>query len=256
MQKMNHWLYPPLIAHRGAGKIAPENTLAAIEIGSCYGYSMFECDVRLSSDGIPFLLHDHTLDRTTNAHSLGLPNSAWQAWSALSAVDAGSWHDPIFAGQPLLRLEQLASHCIANHLMVNLELKPYPGDEHRCGSTVAQLAQKLWEEQTAMPLLSSFQASALAAAQQTAPLLPRALLVDASMHNAIYTKLEQAKELACVAVVYHHSLWTPQTISQAKDAGFKCLTYTVNNAAQAAQLLDWGLDGIITDAIDTIAPNL
>ena len=62
------WPYPRWIAHRGAGKLAPENTLPAFELGARFGYRMFECDVKLSADGVPFLLHDATLQRTTNAN--------------------------------------------------------------------------------------------------------------------------------------------------------------------------------------------
>ena len=64
------WPYPRWIAHRGAGKLAPENTLAAFKLGASLGYRMFECDVKLSADGVPFLLHDATLDRTTNGHGV------------------------------------------------------------------------------------------------------------------------------------------------------------------------------------------
>jgi glycerophosphoryl diester phosphodiesterase len=60
------WHYPTHIAHRGAGKLVPENTLAAFKLGYAHGYRMFECDVKLSSDGVAYLLHDATLERTTN----------------------------------------------------------------------------------------------------------------------------------------------------------------------------------------------
>ena len=66
------WPYPRWIAHRGAGKLAPENTLTAFRLGAQHGYRMFECDAKLSADGVPFLMHDATLDRTTNgAQALG-----------------------------------------------------------------------------------------------------------------------------------------------------------------------------------------
>ncbi|MCX8517175.1 MAG: glycerophosphodiester phosphodiesterase family protein, partial [Rhodoferax sp.] len=61
------WPYPRWIAHRGAGKLAPENTLAAFRLGASHGYRMFECDAKLSADGVPFLMHDAELQRTTNA---------------------------------------------------------------------------------------------------------------------------------------------------------------------------------------------
>ena len=91
------WPYPRWIAHRGAGKLAPENTLAAFRLGAQHGYRMFECDAKLSADGVPFLLHDATLERTTNGRGTGgeLP------WSALAQLDAGSWHSRAYAGEPL-----------------------------------------------------------------------------------------------------------------------------------------------------------
>ena len=66
------WPYPRWVAHRGAGKLAPENTLSAFRLGASHGYRMFECDVKLSADGVPFLLHDATLTRTTNASNQAL----------------------------------------------------------------------------------------------------------------------------------------------------------------------------------------
>ncbi|WP_341649744.1 glycerophosphodiester phosphodiesterase family protein [Thauera humireducens] len=68
------WPYPRWIAHRGAGQLAPENTLAAFRLGHAHGYRMFECDVRLSADGVPFLLHDDVLDRTTDGKGV---SPAW-----------------------------------------------------------------------------------------------------------------------------------------------------------------------------------
>src|SRR5258706_12150430 len=82
------WPYPRWIAHRGAGKLAPENTLAAFRLGAAHGYRMFECDVKLSADGVAFLLHDATLERTTS----GQGTASRLAWSELARLDAGAWH--------------------------------------------------------------------------------------------------------------------------------------------------------------------
>src|SRR6187402_1183985 len=102
---MANWPYPRWVAHRGAGKLAPENTLAAFRLGASHGYRMFECDVKLSSDGVPFLLHDSTLKRTTDAKSRLPDNSSPTAgdhpWDVLALLDAGSWHSPAFAAEPL-----------------------------------------------------------------------------------------------------------------------------------------------------------
>ena len=78
---------PLWVAHRGAGKLAPENTLAAFRLGAAHGYRAFECDVKLSSDGVPFLLHDATLERTTDGAGI----AGERAWGvlALSAMEGG-----------------------------------------------------------------------------------------------------------------------------------------------------------------------
>src|SRR3954454_10260197 len=103
--RMQAWPYPRWIAHRGAVKLARENTLAAFRLGASHGYRMFECDAKLSADGVPFLMHDSTLERTTNGLAvLGQGASVTAGdhpWSALSQLDAGSWHSRAFAGEPL-----------------------------------------------------------------------------------------------------------------------------------------------------------
>ena len=91
------WPYPRWIAHRGAGTLAPENTLAAFRVGASHGYRMFECDVKLSRDGVPFLLHDDTLERTTDLSALPLgaaPVAGHHPWQALSELDAGAGTAP------------------------------------------------------------------------------------------------------------------------------------------------------------------
>src|SRR5690606_33557813 len=94
-QSRPEWPYPALIAHRGAGRHAPENTLAAFRLGAHHGFMMMEYDVKLSRDGVALLLHDDTLDRTSNTQG----NAADHTWAELAAVDAGSWHSAEYAGE-------------------------------------------------------------------------------------------------------------------------------------------------------------
>ena len=68
MQTLPPWPYPRLVAHRGAGSLAPENTLAAMRVGASFGYKMVEFDAKLSQDQVAILLHDADLERTTNGH--------------------------------------------------------------------------------------------------------------------------------------------------------------------------------------------
>lgn len=249
-----HWPYPQRIAHRGAGKLAPENTLAAFRLGAHYGYRMFECDVKLSADGVPFLLHDATLQRTTNARAqLGTGNSAVAGehpWAALAQLDAGSWHSRAFAGEPLPTLDNIAAFCLRNGYCLNLEIKPTPGTERHTGEVVAQHAARLWKDAAVPPLLTSFAVEALEGARDQQPQLPRGLLLE-----RLWTGwLETALTLGCQAVVCHYSLWDRSSVTQAKSAGFRCLSYTVNDEWAAQYLADLGTDGFITDRVDLFSP--
>jgi glycerophosphoryl diester phosphodiesterase len=240
------WPYPRWIAHRGAGKLAPENTLAAFRTGAAYGYRMFECDEKLSSDDVPFLLHDSTLARTTS----GQGTAGELSWHALSQLDAGSWHSRTFAGEPLPTLEAVARFCQHNGHLLNIEIKPAPGIERHTGEVVAAAAACLWQDQAVPPLLTSFQPEALQGALATAPALPRGLLLD-----TLWTGwLETALTLDCVAVVCNQAEWDHSSITQAKSAGFRCLSYTVNDEWAAQRLIALGVDGIITDRVDLFAP--
>jgi glycerophosphoryl diester phosphodiesterase len=240
------WPYPRWIAHRGAGKLAPENTLAAFKLGASHGYRMFECDVKLSADGQAFLLHDATLERTSN----GLGTAGECDWTVLSQLDAGSWHSAPFAGEPLPQLASIAQYCLDNGHLLNIEIKPSPGQEAVTGSAVANLAAGLWAEAAIPPLLTSFQVASLAAARDAQPQLPRGLLLDEMSAGWLATALE----LGCVAVVLNYRLWDQATVAQAKRAGLRTLSYTVNDEAAAQKLIDLGTDGLITDRVDLFRP--
>jgi glycerophosphoryl diester phosphodiesterase len=240
------WPYPRWIAHRGAGKAAPENTLAAFKLGASHGYRMFECDVKLSADDVPFLLHDATLERTSNGKGI----AGDQTWRELSKLDAGSWHSAAFAGEPLPTLEVIARYCLDHHYLLNIEIKPTPGHDAATGSAVADAAATLWSAAAVPPLLTSFSPEALEAAQTAQPQLPRGLLLD-----KLWTGwLETALRLGCVAVICQHTLWDESSVLQAKSAGFRCLSYTVNDEASAQRLINLGTDGIITDRVDFFDP--
>ena len=241
------WPYPQWIAHRGAGKLAPENTLAAFRLGAQHGYRAFECDAKLSADGVPFLLHDATLERTTSATG---PASR-QVWRELSRLDAGGWHSPGFAGEPLPSLEAVAAYCIGNGFALNIEIKPTPGNETATGRVVAAEAERLWSGQVIPPLLSSFSLVALDAAREAAPRLPRALLLD-TLRDGWFA---EANALGCVAVVTHFRLMDAALLARLHANAMHGLVYTVNDPAEAQRLLALGVDGLITDAVDLFSPD-
>jgi glycerophosphoryl diester phosphodiesterase len=246
MPELKPWPYPRWVAHRGAGKLAPENTLAAFRLGAAHGYRMFECDAKLSADGVAFLMHDAELDRTTNGHGIG----GEQPWSALSQLDAGGWHSRAFAGEPLATLENLARFCLASNHLLNIEIKPTPGTERETGEAVARQAGRLWQDAAIPPLLTSFQVESLKGAQAVAPDLPRGLLLDKLWAGW----LEAATGLECAAIVCNHKLWDAGTVAQVHGAGMRALSYTVNDEQAAQRLIALGTDGIITDRVDLFSP--
>ncbi len=238
------WPYPSLVSHRCGGTLAPENTLPGFDVCLQYGCTMVEFDAKLSADDHVFLLHDDTLERTTN----GRGPAADASWDALARLDAGSWHGASYAGVQLPSLAAVAARCARDGILANIEIKPCPGRDAHTGTLVARSAATLWQSMTP-PLLSSFSIEALAAARIAAPELPRGMLFDALPHDW----LAIASELECVSVhVNHHHLTEPQAAA-IRAAGLHLLTYTVNDAARAQQLMQWGVDMICTDRIDLLS---
>jgi glycerophosphoryl diester phosphodiesterase len=228
--------------------LAPENTLAAFRHGASFGYTMFECDVKLSADGVPFLLHDASLQRTTNSRGIaGNLN-----FGELAQLDAGSWHSRSFAGEAIASFENIARYCLNNGFFLNVEIKPTPDTDRPTGEIVAAYAQHLWASASVPPLLTSFKTEALEGAAKSAPQLPRGLLIDSLMDGW----LDKAKSLGCVAVVLDHALWNLDTVAAAQSAGLRTLSYTVNDDWAARRLLALGTDGIITDRVDLFSPAI
>ena len=238
------WPYPRLAAHRGAGRLAPENTLAAFRLGYAHGYRMAELDAKLSADGVAFLLHDDTLDRTTD----GKGRADALDWRQLSLLDAGAWHSPAYAGEPLATLATVARWSRAHEVAINVEIKPTKGRERETGAAIALDAATLWSGAPVMPLLSSFSEAALEAAREAAPDLPRALLGD-RLPGDWRARVER---LGCIAVDLDHSLITEERADRFRAAGLRIVAWTVNDPARVAELLGWGVDTVITDAVDAI----
>lgn len=238
------WPYPAIVAHRGGGALAPENTLAAIDVGASHGHKMIEFDAKLSQDGEIFLLHDDTLERTTNGWGV----AGELSWDKLVGLDAGGWYSKKFVGERLPTLSEVATRCKQYGLAANIEIKPTTGLEVITGQVVAQAAAQLWRDHPVAPLLSSFSYTALAAAQRAVPELPRGLLLDEWDDDW----LALTRDLECVSIHLNHALLDAARVQQLRDAGLRILVYTVNDPARARDLLTWGVDCICTDRIDLI----
>ncbi|MFN0186939.1 MAG: glycerophosphodiester phosphodiesterase [Aquabacterium sp.] len=240
------WPLPRWIAHRGAGKLAPENTLAAFRLGAQYGYRAFECDVKLSADGVPYLMHDATLDRTTS----GSGPAADLSWDRLSRLDAGSWHGRSHAGEPLPSFEAVARYCLCNQFELDLEIKPIPGTEEHTGAVVAAEVMRLWHGEQRRPMLSTFKPAALQGAMEREPGLQRALLLDELWDGWDAA----AQRLGCSAIITDFQMMDAALIQHLHARGWAAGVYTVNEPADAARMVGLGVAGIVTDAVDRFSP--
>ncbi|QRX83461.1 glycerophosphodiester phosphodiesterase [Glaciimonas sp. PAMC28666] len=261
MKKTTLWPYPKIVAHRGGGTMAPENTLAGIRCGLSHGYRAVEFDVMLSSDGIPVLMHDPVLGRTVRG--MGKVNHLTAA--QLTVMDAGSWFGPAFAGEPVCTFERAIRFCQQNDIWMNVEIKPAEGCEVETGRIVAKMAQACFATEVAahiavpsamtaanLPLLSSFSLEALRAAQVAVVAIPRGLLATVIKNDW----LEQCQEVAAVSLHTNHKFLSPVQVNAVKESGYGLFCYTVNSRKRGAEILAWGVDGFCTDRIDLIPADL
>jgi glycerophosphoryl diester phosphodiesterase len=240
------WPYPRVIAHRGGGALAPENTLAGLRLARNLGFRGVEFDVKLSRDAIPVLMHDDTLERTTD----GRGKVADAAAAALFELDAGGWFGNEYEGEPVPAFAAASALCKEIGLWANVEIKPCPGREAETGRIVARMAKLLWAGAPQPPLLSSFSAVALEAAQRESPELPRGLLMT---ENAPDWKASMDR-LECVSLHAARRSLDRKRVKEIQSAGFGVLAYTVNDSEAAVELLEWGVDAIVTDQLDQIGP--
>jgi glycerophosphoryl diester phosphodiesterase len=236
-------IYPKIIAHRCGGALTPENTLAGLRLAARLGCRGVEFDAMLAADGVPVLIHDETLDRTTS----GRGRVADMDSASLAGVDAGGRHHPAFAVEPLPTLDGALHLCAELGLWANVEIKPSAGQEVETGRIVARhvaAASGAW-------LLSSFSMSALSAAAEEAQQLPRALLVGAIPEDW----RQQMAETGAFALHPSARALTAEALRAVRDAGVPLACYTVNRRSDGERLLAEGVRAIFTDRPDLWLPG-
>ncbi len=258
------WPYPKVLAHRGGGIFAPENTLAGLHCGWSYGYRAVEFDVMLSSDGVPILMHDPDLGRTVRGIGKINDYTAVQ----LTAMDAGAWFSSEFVGEPICTYQQAMEFCRQHGIWMNVEIKPVEGFEIETGHVVAQATAAFFaaeidahiEHRDAttfanLPLFSSFSIDALRAAKVAAEAIPRGYLVDDIADEGWENLIGKLEELDAVAVHTNHKHLSPAQVDAVKQAGYGLFCYTVNTTKRASEMQQWGVDGFCTDRIDLFKEN-
>ena len=227
------WPYPRIVAHRGGGAFAPENSLGALRLGASLGFRGVEFDVMLAGDGTPVVIHDETTERTTGVKG-EVPRMTFAQLNELGI--------PSF--------EEAGKLCRALGLWANVEIKPARGHERATGEAVARMARGLWRGAALAPVLSSFSLDALAAARAAVPELPRGYLVD----ELPPVWLEDARRIQCVSVHCNHRKLAEAQAKAIRAASLGLACWTVDDPADGRRLLGWGVDCLITDALKDIGP--
>lgn len=239
---------PGLIAaHRGARSLSPENTLSALKksIGHC---DFIEIDVQLSSDSVPIIMHDDTLERTTNIKEIDMYktrepyNVSAFTFEELSTLDYGSWFNKEY--EPILSFSDTLDFIKDNKQYMNVEIKDMYGtfsDEEVVSIIVKEIVDRNLQGQV---LISSFRHEYLPLCKKYMPNVTTAALVEDKQPNDLINYL---KELKADAYNLDDELVDEFTVSKLREAGFYVGVYTVNDPLRAQELFDMGVNAVFSD---------
>ncbi|OCI30800.1 glycerophosphodiester phosphodiesterase [Oerskovia enterophila] len=232
-----------VVAHRGNSSVAPQNTLAAFEAAWRAGADSIELDVQLTADGEVVVIHDDTLDATTDGSGRvdGLP------LADVRAVDAGSWFAPAYAGQRVPTFAEVVDLLVTRpgiDLLLEVKGDWGPDDVRKVTEPVlrAGLADRV--------IGQSFWPSTVASLQKVAPDLRRGLLVERSSDDLLATCAELGVMTCNPAGTV--LLEQPGLVAALHDAGLEVMVWTLNEPEQWALALEVGVDAVITDRPDRL----
>jgi glycerophosphoryl diester phosphodiesterase len=230
---------PPLIAHRGASAFAPENTLSALLRAKELGATWVEFDVMLTADGEAVVIHDETLDRTTNGR--GAVDQT--TYLALAQLDAGSWFKPEFAGERVPVCREVIAFLKEHQLSANVEIKGIAGQEEKTVIKVLAQMKECWTADMPAPLISSFSMPILQLVRKLRPEALLGMLIDEWF--AGWGKM--AEDLNPQVMNLNQVLMTPALGVLFKKQQKLITCYTVNEPARALELFAMGVDAVFTD---------
>ena len=235
--------FPKIIAHRGASTLAPENTIAAFAKASEIGARWCECDVGVMADGTLLVIHDDTVDRTTNS------SGSWDSWGygELRRLDAGAWFSPTYRFERIPELADVGSFANATQTSFNIELKPRAAGKRR--DTLVEnleVALQSFKNKSGL-LISSFDHELLSAVRQAMPELPLAWLCTPAEVRA--ESWREASQIECTAIHPCGQDLTEADVHEMLDAGFDVNVWTVNTLEDARKAAQWGVTGIFTDRV-------
>jgi len=236
---------PNLIAaHRGARSVQPENTSSALRssVGKC---DFIECDVQLSKDAIAIILHDETLERTSNAKAIFHKRTPWYVneftLSELEVLDFGSWFNGTY--EPILTLRQALMFAVDEKQYLNIEVKDMSeiaDDEEVMGIIIDEIRRSGAESQV---MLSSFYHPYMVLSKKLVPSIPTAALLEEKRDDIV----EYMHSLDVDVCNLDDAITDEITVRSLRDAGFAVNVYTVNDLERQNELFRWGVNGVFTD---------
>jgi glycerophosphoryl diester phosphodiesterase len=231
-----------VIAHRGASSYAPENTFAAFDLALQMGVHHIELDVHLTSDGHIVVIHDDTVDRTTN----GSGPVASQTLAELRALDAGSWFGAKFMGERIPTFVEVLTR-YKGRVHIHTEIKGHSEDLSQ--RTVDVIRKCGMEEQITM---TSFQKVRLEEIRAYAPTLPTGWLVR-EVHDTI---VAQAQALGLTQLCPRANTLTPELVRRLHAEGFVVRAWDVTTEAVMQQVVQAGADGMTVNFPDKLIAHL
>ena len=228
----------PIIAHRGASALAPENTLRAFRLAAEMGAKWVEFDVMLSSCGEAIVIHDETLERTTN----GVGQVCDFPYEYIKTLDAGSWFNPKFAGEKVPTLTEVLRLLQECHLLANIEIKPSLGREEETVKKVLQVVEENWRAEAPI-LFSSFSQEVRMCLRKQAP----TSLIACLMHEWRDDWKKISDEFHCAAMDVNHKILSPERANELKSADRLLMSYTIDDPVRARELFSWGVDAIFSN---------
>ncbi len=239
---------PKLIGHRGAAATAPENTLASLRQAHAEGASWVEFDVKLTADGVPILMHDDRLGRTTN----GRGRVAKVGSDDLAKLDAGGWFGPDFAGEPVPTLKAALELCADLGLGINVELKPCPDRSAETAKKTLAMVKEMWPDNLPQPLYSSFDRPSLLTIKALEPAAKCGFLCTRVPRHWF----DRMRDLGCCTLNVSNRWIRQRHIDAATAREVPVLVYTVNDPLRAKFLIDAGVTSVFTDRVKAVSAAL
>lgn len=234
---------PKVIAHRGFSSRAPENTLVAIREAIAIGADMVEIDVTLSSDGEIVVIHDETLDRTTN----GSGPVSQHSLADLKKLDAGSWFDPWFENERIPTLSEVLT-AVNGKILVNIEIKSEAVEQGIAAKVIETIRRSAMNHQV---VISSFSPTALQQVHSQAPNLLTAVLYNSKIHQGLDAVDIAASVGASVFNIKRQRL-TATMSERCSEHRIPIGIYTVNKKRHMRRMIKKRVGAIFTDHPDRL----